>query len=72
MLDVKDLHKNHPLVLAAHEMVKAHAKHETMLPAIEEVKEEFLIIDSDKLMLMWIAINAKELEDNEVHSEPSE
>ena len=68
MTEVKDLHKNHPMILAAHEMVEAHAAHETMLPAIEEVIEKYPIISREKLMLVWIGVNAKELEDNKCGS----
>jgi hypothetical protein len=34
---IKDLHKDHPLVKAAHKMVIEHEENDTMFPALEAV-----------------------------------
>lgn len=56
---MSELSSQHPIVLAAYAMVKAHAKHETMIPACEEVMEQFPSLSLDQVYLMWISINAK-------------
>jgi len=59
---VKDLSKEHPAVRASHMMVEAHGRHETLLPAVEEVQEEFPELEPEQLVLIWIGINAKDRE----------
>lgn len=49
----------HYVVKAAHAMVSAHGSHETLIPAVEEVRREFPLLDSEQLTLMWVGINAK-------------
>ena len=64
-LKIKDLHKNHPVVLAAHAMVKAHESNDMMWGALEEVRGHFPEVKPEHLMVLWIGINAKNLEINE-------
>lgn len=61
-IKVKDLHKEHDLIKAAHLMVEEHDKHETMIPALEAVRKEFPSIDTDHIIILWIGVNAKDLE----------
>lgn len=55
---LKELHKEHWLVKAAYKMVEAHAAHETMLPAIEQVQSMFPKLDAGTAIAMWIQANA--------------
>lgn len=56
---VRDLHKEHPIVLAAKAMVDAHSKHETMLPALECVAEKIPEVPHEMLIVLWCGVNAK-------------
>lgn len=58
-ITVKDLHKEHPVVLAAKAMVDAHNKHETMLPALECVAEKIPEVPNEILIALWCGVNAK-------------
>jgi len=58
-ITVKDLHKEHPVVLAAQKMVDAHSEHETMLPALECVAESFPEVPNEILIALWCGVNAK-------------
>lgn len=58
-ISVKDLHKEHPVVLAAKQMVHAHSQHETMIPALESVAESFPEVPRDTLIALWCGVNAK-------------
>lgn len=58
-LRVRDLHRNHPLVRAGIAMVGAHGRHESMLPALEEVREQFPAVLPSHLILLWVGVNAK-------------
>lgn len=58
--DVQYLHSDHALVKAANSMVQAHAKHETLVSALEEMKGQFPDVARDHLICLWIGINAKE------------
>lgn len=60
MLEVKDLSKDHPVVKAAYRMVEAHQWNETLLPAIEQLSDEFPEIEPEILIALWLGINAKE------------
>jgi hypothetical protein len=54
--------KDSYVVQVAYALVAAHAEFEMMLPAVEKVRKNFPLMDSSQLILMWIAINAKERE----------
>ena len=56
---IKDLNRNHEAVRAGIAMVKAHKKHKTMVPAIDELRLEFPSIEYGCLILLWIGVNAK-------------
>jgi len=56
--DIVKTGKRHIVIQAAFYMVDAHARHNTMLPAIDDVYEKFPELDFDQLVLMWIATNA--------------
>lgn len=58
MIEVRDLHKEHPAVLAAYAMVEAYEAHDTLLPAVEEVLNKFPDEDESHVAAMWLAINA--------------
>jgi hypothetical protein len=58
---VADLSKEHPIVKAAHAMVVAHGDNETLLPAIDEVREGFPEISQEQLIVLWVGINAKNI-----------
>jgi hypothetical protein len=57
-ITVKDLHKEHPVVLAAQKMVDAHSEYETMLPALECVAESFPEVPNEILIALWCGVNA--------------
>lgn len=59
---VSELGKSHPVVKASHRMVEVHRCHETLLPAVEEVAEEFPELTTNQLTLLWIGVNAKDLD----------
>ena len=61
-LKVKDLHKDHALVRAAHKMVSEHEMNDTMVPALEAVHAEFPEVEPEYLIALWVGINAKNLE----------
>ena len=64
-LRVEYLHRDHNVVRAARAMVQAHAEHETMIPALETVREQFpdvSAVSSECLICLWIGINAKDRE----------
>lgn len=55
---LKELHKEHWLVKAAYKMIEAHASHETMVPAIEQVQSMFTKLDADTAIATWVQANA--------------
>lgn len=61
-LRVSDLHKDHDVVRAARAMAHAYMDNETMVPALEEVREQFPDVPADYLICLWIGINAKDRE----------
>lgn len=61
-LRVNKLHKDHDVVRAARAMVYAHIDNETMVPALEDVREQFPDVPDDYLICLWIGINAKDRE----------
>ncbi len=61
-IKVSELSREHSAVRAAYAMVEAHSKYETMLPALEEVADEFPELTNSQLILLWIGINAKNRE----------
>lgn len=63
MIEIKELHREHPLVKVAYMMVQAHSMYPSMTPAIEDVMDEFPSLDMDIAIAMWIAINAKDRTD---------
>lgn len=65
-IKAKELSKDHPAVQAAHMMVEAHRKYHTMLPACEEVGEQFPGMEPEQVMLLWIGVNAKDLVEQKV------
>ena len=60
MTTAKYLHKEANIIKAAHAMVTQHSIHETMLPAVEAVSEDFPNVPEPLLTAIWIGINAKE------------
>lgn len=52
---------DHVIGKAAHVMVYARDRHETMVPAINEVREQFPELATRHLVLLWIGVNAKSL-----------
>lgn len=66
LIRVRDLHKDHWLVKAGKSMVLAHSKHETLLPALEEITEQYPQLSSDMGIAMWIGINSKDRENQYV------
>lgn len=58
-----DLSKDHPIVKAAHRMVEFHDAYDSMNPALDDAKAEFPEITYDQLALLWIGINAKDVEE---------
>ncbi|ODU51314.1 MAG: hypothetical protein ABS92_00125 [Thiobacillus sp. SCN 63-374] len=56
------LHPKHDWVLAANAMVPAHMGNETMMPALDDVAEQFPALTQEQLALLWIGVNAKERE----------
>jgi hypothetical protein len=61
-LNIRDLHKEHPLVLAAHKLVKVHEETATLGAALCEVRDSFPEVEEGHLIALWVGINAKELE----------
>ena len=61
-LKVADLYREHPVIQAAHMMVGAHQRYETMIPALEDVREEFPELEPEQIILLWIGVNAKDRE----------
>lgn len=57
-IKVQDLHKQHALVQASHAMVKAYSRHETMVPALEEVGQKHPDLLPEQLISLWVGINA--------------
>ena len=62
-LKLTDLHREHPVVEAAHMMVEAHRLHETMVAALDDVQAEFPELEPEQIILLWIGVNAKDRED---------
>ena len=58
-IKIKELNSNHVAVCAGVEMVKAHKKHNTMVPAIDEVRLLCPKVEYGYLILLWIGVNAK-------------
>jgi len=50
------------MISAAKAMVVAHSRHETMVPAVEEVQEQFPDISTGHLIACWMGVNAKSRE----------
>ncbi|MBO2698144.1 hypothetical protein [Shewanella algae] len=59
---MSELNRQHPIVLAAYAMVKAHSQFPMMNEAVEEVLELFPALSEEQARVMWIAINAKDKE----------
>ena len=59
---IDDINKNAPLVRAAYAMVRAHRIYETMVPAIDCVRNEFPGVPDDHLICLWVGINARDRE----------
>ncbi|EOB9552172.1 hypothetical protein ACIX9V_000032 [Vibrio vulnificus] len=57
-IEIRDLHKNHPVVLAARVMAEAHHNHETMAPACSMVSDLFPELTPDQVMCLWLGVNA--------------
>ena len=55
---VKDLHRHHPLVEAALAMEKAYQRHETLIPAMEEVRDDHPGLTEEQAILLWLGCNA--------------
>jgi hypothetical protein len=64
-VDVKDLHRNHVFVHAARAMLEAHARYDTLLPALEEVEDDFPEMTREQLICIWFGINIKAREMSE-------
>ena len=60
MITAKYLDKEADIIKAAHSMVMHHSIHETMLPAVEAVSEDFPNVPKPLLTAIWIGINAKQ------------
>ncbi len=58
-INVKDLHNDHPLVLAGKSMVVAHGRCSTIAEALKEVREKHPDVDEDYLIVLWIGITCK-------------
>ncbi|NOI14810.1 hypothetical protein [Vibrio hepatarius] len=56
-IEVKDLNKSHPLVLAAHLMSVAYHQYETMIPACEMVLEQFPQLTPEQVICLWVGVN---------------
>jgi hypothetical protein len=52
--------RDHVVVQAAYAMVQAHANHETLKQAVDEVEARFPELKFSHLVLLWIGINAKD------------
>lgn len=63
-ISIKELNKDHELILAGKEMVRAHNKFDTLKPAVDFVAEKYPDIDPDFLISLWIGINCKWIEQN--------
>lgn len=50
----------HPLVKVAEAMVAAHRDWDTMIPAIEDVREQFPDLSFEHAALLWIGVNARD------------
>lgn len=50
------------LVPAAHAMVRAHADNETMIPALDDVAEQYPELTREQLTCLWMGVNAKDRE----------
>ena len=49
-------------IKAACAMVRAHRDHETMIPAIDDVAEQYPNLTQDQLTCLWMGVNAKNRE----------
>jgi hypothetical protein len=58
-ITVKELHKEHWLIKAGYAMCIAHSRNETLNPAVEEVTEQYLQLNREMAIAMWVAVNAK-------------
>ena len=61
-LKVRDLSKDHTLVLAGKRMVSAHSHFDTAGTALQQVAKEFPEIDPEHLIALWVGINCKDRE----------
>lgn len=61
-MGIPKLHPNHEWVLAAKAMVHAHMDHETMMPALDDVAEQYPSLTREQLALLWMGVNAKDRE----------
>lgn len=59
-IQIKDLSKNHPVVLAASLMAEMYHQYETMVPACEAVIEEFPHLTPEQVICLWLGVNAEE------------
>lgn len=58
-MSIPKLHPKHEWVLAANAMVHAHMDNETMMPALDDVAEQYPALTQEQLALLWIGVNAK-------------
>lgn len=61
-IKLRELHKGHDLVMAAHSMVHAHMDNESALPALEDVSRQYPDVPADYLICLWVGVNAKDRE----------
>lgn len=57
---MSELHADHYVVKAAQAMVIAHSDNQGMTAACEAVLGEYPKLTHDQIMVMWIAVNAKD------------
>lgn len=62
-IELRDLHREHPLVQASKDMVKAHENNDTLVPALEEMSEKYPELSEDYLILLWLGVNSKYIAD---------
>jgi hypothetical protein len=61
-MSIPRLHPEHDWACAARAMVRAHMDNETMMPALDDVAEQYPALTREQLALLWIGVNAKDRE----------
>jgi hypothetical protein len=56
-IKVKDL-EGHPIIAAALDMGVAYHRNETLIPAMEEVRDEHPFLTQEQAILLWLGANA--------------